>query len=86
VVVSPRLLQRLRARDPDALAEVIETFARRLYTTARALGFAPPDAEDLVQDVFATFLATLDRSEGRSSLSTWLFGILHVSVRPGQVR
>jgi RNA polymerase sigma-70 factor, ECF subfamily len=83
VIVSPHLLQRLRARDPDALAEVIEAFARRLYTTARALGFAPPDAEELAQDVFATFLATLDRFEGRSSLSTWLFGILY---RKGQER
>jgi DNA-directed RNA polymerase specialized sigma24 family protein len=36
-----------------------------------------------VQDVFATFLATLDRFEGRSSLSTWLFGILY---RKGQER
>jgi RNA polymerase sigma-70 factor, ECF subfamily len=83
VIVSPHLLQRIRARDPDALAEVIDTFARRLYTTARALGFAPPDAEELAQDVFATFLATLDRFEGRSSLSTWLFGILY---RKGQER
>ena len=41
------------------------------------MGFAGPDAEDLIQDVFTTFFEKLDRFEGRSQLRTWLFGILH---------
>lgn len=41
------------------------------------MGFAEPDAEDLVQEVFTTFFERLDRFEGRSQLRTWLFGILH---------
>ena len=41
------------------------------------MGFSPHDAEDLVQNVFTTFLETLDRFQGRSQLRTWLFGILH---------
>jgi RNA polymerase sigma factor (sigma-70 family) len=41
------------------------------------MGFADDEAEDLVQDVFTTFLEKLDRYEGRSQLRTWLFGILH---------
>jgi len=41
------------------------------------LGFAEPEAEDMVQDVFRTFLERLDSFEGRSQLRTWLFGILH---------
>jgi len=41
------------------------------------LGFAEQDAEDLVQDVFTTFLEKLEIFEGRSQLRTWLFGILH---------
>jgi RNA polymerase sigma-70 factor (ECF subfamily) len=43
----------------------------------KSLGFAELDAEDLVQDVFTTFLERLDTFEGRSQLRTWLFGILH---------
>jgi RNA polymerase sigma-70 factor (ECF subfamily) len=41
------------------------------------MGFAASEAEDLSQEVFMTFLETLDRFEGRSTISTWLFGILH---------
>ncbi|MDZ4797145.1 MAG: sigma-70 family RNA polymerase sigma factor [Bryobacteraceae bacterium] len=51
-----------------------------LFRAARSLGFAEPDAEDLVQDVFATFLDRLDAFEGRSQPGTWLFGILHRKV------
>jgi len=51
-----------------------------LFRAARSLGFAEPDAEDLVQDVFAKFLDRLDAFEGRSQPGTWLFGILHRKV------
>jgi RNA polymerase sigma factor (sigma-70 family) len=44
---------------------------------ARGMGFSPSDAEDLAQDVFMTFLETIERFEGRSAMGTWLFGILH---------
>lgn len=75
--MAPDELARLRRRDPDALSRVIEDLARPLYRAARGMGFDQGDAEDLVQDVFATFLTTLDRFEGRSRVSTWIFGILH---------
>jgi RNA polymerase sigma-70 factor (ECF subfamily) len=41
------------------------------------MGFSAEDADELVQDVFVIFMATLDRFEGRSRIRTWLFGILH---------
>ncbi|MFN2444711.1 MAG: RNA polymerase sigma factor [Vicinamibacterales bacterium] len=70
-------LASLRARDPAALREVVNQHARRLYRAARGMGFSSGDAEDLAQDVFVTFLETIERFEGRSEVGTWLFGILH---------
>jgi len=75
--INAAFLDRLRRRDPDALAEAVRDHARPLLRGARALGFAEQDAEDLVQDVFTTFLEKLETFEGRSQLRTWLFGILH---------
>jgi len=40
------------------------------------MGFPAGEAEDLAQDVFVTFLETIERFEGRSEVGTWLFGIL----------
>ena len=77
VAISAEFLERLRRRDPDALAEAVREHARPLLRAARALGFAEPEAEDMVQEVFRTFLERLDNFEGRSQLRTWLFGILH---------
>jgi RNA polymerase sigma-70 factor, ECF subfamily len=77
IPISPAFLDRLRRRDPEALAEAVRDHARPLFRAARGLGFSEPEAEDLVQDVFATFLERLDGFEGRSLLRTWLFGILH---------
>jgi RNA polymerase sigma-70 factor (ECF subfamily) len=70
-------LARLRQRDAETLRRVVEDLARPLYRAARGMGFGQTDAEDLVQDVFATFMTTLERFEGRSRVSTWIFGILH---------
>src|SRR5260370_2210024 len=77
VPISPAFLERLRRRDPDALAEAVHDHARPLLRAAKGLGFPEHEAEDLVQDVFKTFVERLDSFEGRSQLRTWVFGILH---------
>ena len=75
------LISLLRKRDPEALAQIVRENGRPLYRAARGMGFPQEEAEDLVQDVLATFLESLDRFEGRSQVRTWLFGILHNKVR-----
>lgn len=71
------LVARLRGRDPETLELLVREHARPLYRAARGMGFRKEEAEDLAQDVLATFLETLDRFEGRSRVRTWLFGILN---------
>ncbi len=77
MLIDSAFLDRLRRRDPDALAETVREHARPLLRAARAMGFVEQEAEDLVQDVFTIFLERLNGFEGRSQVRTWLFGILH---------
>ena len=76
-LAGPEMLSRLQRRDPELLASLVGEHSRPLYRAARGMGFREDEAEDMVQDVFITFLSSLDRFEGRSQLRTWLFGILH---------
>ena len=50
---------------------MVDQHARRLYRAARGLGFAPADADDLVQEVFLTFLETLERFDGCPALGAY---------------
>ena len=76
VSMPPTLHAALRRREAEAIREVVDQYSRRLYRAARGMGHGADDANDLVQEVFVTFIDTLDRFEGRSSVHTWLFGIL----------
>lgn len=46
-----------------------------VWRSARRLGVDPPSLDDVVQEVFVIAHRRLPSFEGRSSLSTWLFGI-----------
>lgn len=74
-------LELLRLRDSETLAELVNQHARPLFRACRGMGFSKEEAEDLTQEVFKTFLETLDRFEGRSRVRTWLFGILFRKVQ-----
>jgi RNA polymerase sigma-70 factor (ECF subfamily) len=48
----------------------------RIHRAALVLTGNPWDADDLAQETFLVFSSQADRFEGRSSLYTWLYGIL----------
>lgn len=74
-------LKRLRSRDDAILSAVVNEHADALYAGALSLGVSPADAEDLVQEAFTVFLAGVERFRGKSSLRTYLFGILYNKAR-----
>lgn len=71
------LLERAAAGDEQAVRALYRTHVAKLQRqAARVLGANDPDVEDVVQQ---SFLAALDgavKFDGRSSVQTWLFGIV----------
>ena len=70
------LVQRLRAGDEDAFAEVVRALGGRLLATARRLLGNDDDARDAVQDAFLSSFKSLDGFEGESRLYTWIHRIV----------
>jgi RNA polymerase sigma-70 factor (ECF subfamily) len=70
------LLGRAASGDEAAVRELFRTHVTRLHRqAARILGGDDPDVEDVVQQAFLAALDGAAKFDGRSSLSTWLFGI-----------
>jgi RNA polymerase sigma-70 factor (ECF subfamily) len=69
------LVDRLRGADDEAFRDLVRRYDPGLRRMAR-LYVADSVADDVVQDTWVTAIRGLDRFEGRSTLKTWLFGIL----------
>lgn len=76
----PAFVDRVRERDPEAVARVVRAYLEQLVRAARGAGFDAPTAEDVAQATFTTFIETAERFEGRSTVRTWLFGILYRKI------
>ena len=73
----PDLAAQVRAGDRTAIQTVVETYLAQILRAARGAGLDPQQAEDVTQATFMTFIEVAPRFEGRSSVRTWLFGILY---------
>jgi RNA polymerase sigma-70 factor, ECF subfamily len=71
-----------RPPSPPAFAEVYESCVKLVWRNLRRLGVPEAALEDAAQDVFLVVHRRLPEFEGRSSLRTWIFGIvLRVAAR-----
>jgi RNA polymerase sigma-70 factor, ECF subfamily len=69
-------LDALKAGDEAAFTSLLERYHGPLFRLAVSHLRDRDAAEDAVQETWLRVLAGLDRFEGRSSLKTWIFGIL----------
>ena len=69
-------LDALRAGDRAEFSRLVDAYSGKLYRLALRMLNQPQDAEDVLQDTFLKAYRHLDRFDGRSSLSTWLYRIL----------
>jgi RNA polymerase sigma-70 factor, ECF subfamily len=71
-----RLLTALQAGDEAAFAQLVDDYGPTLLRLAMMHVPSRAVAEEVVQDTWLAVLRGLDRFEGRSSLRTWIAGIL----------
>lgn len=58
------------------IQQITEEYFARIHRAALVLTGNPWDADDLAQETFLVMAKSIDRFQGRSSLYTWLYGIL----------
>ena len=80
------LLVRLRQGQEGAFDEIVGKHHRALVRMAMGYVADREVAEEVVQDTWITVIESLDRFEGRSSLRTWIFGILIHKAKDRGVR
>lgn len=80
------LLARLRAGDEGAFGELADKHHGALIRMALSHVADREVAEEVVQDTWIAVIEGLSRFEGRSSLRTWIFGILIHKAKDRGVR
>ena len=71
------LLEGLWAGKPAAFRRLVELNSANVYHLALKLLGDSQEAEDVLQETFLSAFEALDRFEGRSRLSTWLYRIAY---------
>lgn len=61
--------------DQEAFAEIINRYTEKVANLALRIARSQEDAEEIIQDVFVTVYRKVDRFEGKSAFSSWLYRI-----------
>jgi RNA polymerase sigma-70 factor, ECF subfamily len=81
-----QLIARLRRGDEGAFDDLVNTHHSALIRMAMGYVANREVAEEVVQDTWMAVIEGLDRFEGRSSLRTWMFGIMIHKAKDRGVR
>ncbi len=73
--IERELYERIRAGDKSACAQCIEMHSPGVYRVALRIVGDPAEAEDVVQETFASAFIHVDNFEWRSGIKTWLYRI-----------
>jgi len=74
-------VSRLRVYPRPTFAELYDAHFTFVWRSARRLGTPEPNLDDVVQEIFMVAFRRQDEFEGRSSVKTWLYGIVFNVVR-----
>ena len=82
--ISSTLLQRVRAKRPEAWERLVDLYGPSVYRWCRRAGIGPADAADVVQEVFAAVARCVDdfrRDRAADSFTAWLATIARNKIR-----
>jgi len=82
----PVIVARLRARDEDMFAALVDAWSPNMLRVARAYVADEHSAQDVVQETWLGVVRGIDGFAARSSLRTWTFGILINQAKTRGVR
>ena len=71
-----RILEALKKKDEAAFMELVERYRPAMLQVAMSYTRSRAIAEEMLQETWLVVLQGLHRFEARSSLKTWIFGIL----------
>jgi RNA polymerase sigma-70 factor (ECF subfamily) len=71
----PRLLRALRRGDPEAIREMVDSFAPQIYRLAHGITQDSMEAQDITQEVFIRVLRGIEDFREKSSIQTWIYRI-----------
>ncbi len=71
------LIAALKRGDASAYATLVERYSETIYNLALRMMNDPLEAEDVLQETFISAFRAMNRFEGRSRLSTWLYRIAY---------
>jgi RNA polymerase sigma-70 factor, ECF subfamily len=69
------LVEALRRDDPDAAAQLVETYGDRAFRLARRITGSNEDAEEVTQDALWTAARKIQTFKGESAFGSWLYRI-----------
>ena len=69
------LVERLRAHDPSAVADLSDSYGGKIYQLAFRYLRNREDAEEVAQDVLLKVYQKIDAFRGDSALSSWIYRI-----------
>jgi RNA polymerase sigma-70 factor, ECF subfamily len=80
------VLDGLRSGDEVPFATIVSSWSPTMLQVARRYVSTSQSAEDVVQETWLAVIEGLDRFESRSTLRTWVYGILLNTARSRGVR
>lgn len=69
------LVEALKAGDATSFDELLKRYSEKVHNLAMRITRNEEDAEEILQDVFVTVHKKIDKFEGKSAFSSWLYRV-----------